>query len=206
MTSGSATGHRQSKTYSCGVRDAQIRHALLDRLAAEHRGDASTRVWPEMSLCLGAARVDIGVVNGSLTGFEIKSAADRLTRLPRQLELYQRCLDYVTIVVEERWATGAAEVVPESWGIVIASETSGNVALEVQRAAERNVAVDPLSIAQLLWRDEAAAVVKERGIASAVSRLTRWDLWDLLVEHLTIGELGQIVRDQLRARPARQET
>ncbi|WP_374204847.1 sce7726 family protein [Actinotalea sp. C106] len=186
------------------MRDGEIRHALLQQLAADHAHDPDTRVWPELSLCLGEARVDVGVVNGALSGFEIKSARDRLTRLPRQREVYERCLDYVTIVIEERWSQTLASHVPEWWGVIVARESGSHATLEDVRPARRNSSVDPLALAQLLWRDEAAAVVQNRGIRERTSRLTRWDLWDLLVEHLTLEELSCTVRDHLRARPARE--
>lgn len=188
------------------MRDGEIRHALLEGLAAAHADDPNTRVWPEFSLCLGEARVDVGVVNGALAGFEIKSARDRLTRLPRQREVYVRCLDYITIVAEPRWADGIEDHVPDWWGVTVATSVAGRVVLEEHRPALRNEDVDPLSVAQLLWRDEAAAIVESRGIRTSTSRLTRWDLWDLLVENISLGELGQLVRDHLRARPARAET
>lgn len=186
--------------------DGEIRHALLERLAADHAGDPGTRVWPEMSLCLGEARVDVGVVNGALSGFEIKSARDRLDRLPRQRGVYERCLDFITIVVEERWSAKLDAHVPEWWGVIVASEENGVPVLTDVRAAASNPSVEAFAVAQMLWRDEAAALVEARGIRSATSKLTRWELWDLLVEHLPLDELREAVRDHLRARPARATT
>ena len=189
------------------MRDGEIRGALMERLAEEHAGDARTRIWPEMSLSLGEARVDVGVVNGSLAGFEIKSARDRLTRLPSQRQVYERSLDYVTMVTEVRWADVVVEHIPPWWGLLVARPGGhSTVVFDEVRVPARNIAVDPLAVAQLLWRDEAAGVVKARGIREQTSRLTRWDLWDLLVEHLTVDELGAVVRDHLRARPAREAT
>lgn len=179
----------------------------MERLTDEHAGDARTRIWPEMSLSLGEARVDVGVVNGSLAGFEIKSARDRLTRLPSQRQVYERSLDYVTMVTEARWADVVVDHIPDWWGLLVAEPASGStVVFDEVRPAARNGALDPLAVAQLLWRDEAAGVVTTRGICERTSRLTRWDLWDLLVEHLSIEELSAVVRDHLRARPAREAT
>jgi hypothetical protein len=187
------------------MRDGEIRHALLAQMAEKHGSDPATRVVSELSMCLGEGRVDVGVVNGVLSGFEIKSASDRLTRLPRQREVYERCLDFITIVTEEKWVASVADHVPDWWGIVVAAQDGGEVTLQRQRPSERNDAVDPLSLAQFLWRDEAAAVLHARGVP-APSRATRWDLWDLLVEHLPHDELALCVRDHLRARPARAAT
>lgn len=186
------------------MRDGEIRHALLDRLAADHAGNADTRVWPELSLCLGEARVDVGVVNGSLSGFEIKSASDRLTRLPRQREVYAKCLDFVTIVVEERWNEAVDAHIPDWWGVMVATESAGSAILHERRSPTANQELDPLAVAQLLWRDEAAAVAAARGLRAPTRRPTRWDLWDLLAEHVPLDELRRTVRDHLRARPGRE--
>jgi hypothetical protein len=186
------------------VRDGQIRYALLERLAADHAGDPDTRVWPEMALCLGEARVDVGVVNGALSGYEIKSASDRLTRLPHQRGVYERCLDFVTIVVEERWSSGLDAHIPDWWGVMVATEHNDAARLEEVRAPRENRDIDPLAVAQLLWRDEAAAVAVELGLVNRTSRMTRWMLWDLLVERLPLGLLRSTVRDHLRARPVRE--
>lgn len=186
------------------MRDGEIRHALLVRLTDEHAGDANTRIWPELSLCLGEARVDVGVVNGSLAGYEIKSASDRLTRLPSQRQVYERSLDFITMVTERRWADAVLEHIPEWWGLLVVRQSAGSaVTFDEVRAPARNIDLDPLALAQLLWRDEAAALVTARGICERTSRLTRWQLWDLLVEHMSIDDLSKTVREHLRARPDR---
>lgn len=187
------------------MRDGEIRHALLTRIAEEHGADPSTRVVSELSMCLGEGRVDVGVVNGVLSGFEIKSASDRLTRLPRQREVYERCLDFITIVTEEKWLASVNDHIPDWWGIVVAAPDDHAVTLTEARPAERNGGVDPLSLAQFLWREEAATLLRSRDVR-VPSRATRWDLWDLLVEHLNPDELALCVRNHLRARPDRAAT
>lgn len=177
----------------------------MAQIAKSYCADPATRVLPELSMCLGEGRVDVGVVNGVLSGYEIKSASDRLTRLPRQRAVFERCLDFITIVTEDKWVTSVADHVPDWWGITVAAQDGDEVTLEQARPAERNDTVEPLSLAQFLWRDEAAAVLRGRGVHVA-SRATRWDLWDLLVEQLPQDELALCVRDHLRARPAREGT
>src|ERR1700674_1251921 len=71
------------------LRDSEIRAALRAKLHSIHSQDPETVVIDELSLCQGDARVDMAVVNGSLSGYEIKSDRDTLTRLPRQLAVYE---------------------------------------------------------------------------------------------------------------------
>ena len=202
---GSIASHpsRPRRPRLASVRDGDIRYALIERLQLEHAYGADTRIWPEFSVCLGEARVDVGLVSGSLSGFEIKSAADNLARLPRQVAAYSRCLDFATLVVEDRWHRHASATVPDWWGVMIPTQVGSKISFKYARRPRRNPRVEPFAVAQLLWRDEAAAVVMDRGICDRTSRMTRWTLWDLLAEHLPLEVLSEIVRNHLRARPSR---
>lgn len=179
------------------MRDGDIRGALLDKLTGRFPGD---RICPEMGLCLGATRVDVAVVNGHLHGYEIKSERDTLARLDGQVQLYGQVLDYATIVASPKHLERVAELVPSWWGLLAATEKrDGDIRLREVRRARKNTTPDPLSIAQLLWRDEAAAVLEARG--EQVKRTeTRWILWDRLAA-LPLHELQSVVREQLKARP-----
>lgn len=182
------------------MRDGEIRSALVSKIRAEHPDPLDTRIWPEMSLVLGASRVDVGVVNGALSGYEIKSERDNLGRLPRQIEHYSKCLDYAWIVTGGRYHERVLGVVPDWWGVLVAEGSAeGHVNLCTIRPARENPQIDPFHVAQLLWRDEAQRALEERG-STGLSKLRRWDLWDLLVESLALDDLRRLVRDTLKAR------
>jgi hypothetical protein len=158
------------------VRDTDIRFRLRDQLEAEFSGDL---IRNEMGLCLGETRVDLAVINGHLHGYEIKSERDTLTRLKIQIELYDRVLDYSTIVTSSRHLDRVRGMVPAHWGIVEARGNDAEVMLHTVRKPTLNRQLQPLCLAQLLWRDEAAAILIARGEAVR-HRETRWDLWDRL--------------------------
>lgn len=183
------------------MRDPEIRAQLIDQLRAEHPDRRHNRIWPEMSVGLGASRVDVGLVNGMLTGFEIKSAADKLDRLPGQVEHYSRCLDRAVIIASESRAQTIAAHVPEWWGITIALDRAGTVELATSREPRDNPALAPFYVAQLLWRDEAYAVLESLGLHDGLRSATRWSLWDRLAE-LPIDQLRDEVRARLKARPS----
>lgn len=179
------------------VRDGEIRTALLDRLDTLFPGD---RVCPEMGLCLGETRVDVAVVNGHLHGFEIKSERDTLTRLRTQVEIYDRVLDYATVVSSPRHLENVERIVPKRWGLMEAVPLpDGEIALRRRRRGTLNHEQDPLSVAQLLWREEAAGVLVARG-ETVHRRETRWQLWARLAK-LPLHELKAAVRETLKARP-----
>ena len=178
------------------MRDADIRGALLDRLSQRYIGDL---VRSEVGLCLGATRVDVVVVNGHLHGFEIKSERDTLTRLQGQIELYSRVLDYATVVTGARHTERVLDLVPGWWGVLEVSNPAPGIQFIERSAPKLNLVPDPLAIAQLLWRDEVAALLAARG-EPVRRRETRWHLWDRLAA-LPLRELQVLVRDQLKARP-----
>jgi len=99
------------------VHDRELREALHHKLLKEHHGDTNTLVLDELGLRHGTCRVDIAVVNGYLHGYEIKSDADTLQRLPGQVSVYCAVLDRATLVVGEKHAEKAKAHLPDWWGL-----------------------------------------------------------------------------------------
>lgn len=179
------------------MRDVDIRAALVDDLRRQFAGD---KIVNEMGLCLGATRVDVAVVNGALHGYEIKSDRDTLARLPAQIDLYSKVLDYSTIVCGARYVDKIRDIVPPGWGIIeVSAGEAGEITIARRRRARRSGMCDPIAIAQLLWRDEAAAALAARG-ERVLRRETRWNLWDRLAQW-PLPELQLTVRTQLKVRP-----
>lgn len=181
---------------------AQIRDAVRAQLTAVHGGPPETLLRDELGLCLGATRVDVAAVNGQLTGCEIKGAQDKLTRLERQIELYGQVLDEAVLVVESKHAAKCVDLVPDWWGVWQAEHDGDRAVLREFRPAGVNPQTVPLSVAQLLWRDEVFEELAARQAVRGLTRATRWRLWDALVDLLPSDELSQVVRDRLKARRA----
>lgn len=182
------------------MRDFDVRLALRSRLLEEHAADLDdTLLVDELGLC-GEARVDVAVVNGALTGYELKSARDRLDRLPNQVATYGRVLDYAYLVVADAHLVRARQMLPSWWGILVACGEPGRVVINHQRKARRNPSVDAASLAQLLWRDEALAVLTHYGLDAGLRGKARHVLWNKLAAELELDQLRNEVRDCLRAR------
>lgn len=182
------------------MRDHDVRVALRARLMGEHAAaHDQTLLVDELGLC-GAARVDVAAVNGSLTGYELKSARDKLDRLPNQVVTYGRVLDYAYLVVASTHLDRARPMLPPWWGILVAREADGGVVLSHQRRARGNPAVDAGSLAQLLWREEALAILTRHGLDAGVRGKPRHVLWDRLATDLRLDELRDEVRATLKAR------
>lgn len=185
------------------MRDADVRLELAAVLEAEHAAERDeTRFVPELGLC-GEVRVDLAVVNGNLTGYEIKSARDTLRRLPGQVATYSRVLDFAVLVVADNHVEHARELVRPWWGLTVASvRDGGGVDLTVQRPPRRNAAVDPFALAQLLWRDEALAELTCRGLDRGIRSKPRQQIWARLAEELSLSDLRDVVRRRLKDRLA----
>jgi hypothetical protein len=182
------------------MRDLDVRNALVKDLRTVYTREPDTLVVGEFGLCQGEVRVDLVVVNGLLNGFEIKTDLDTLERLPVQQEVYSKVLDTVTLIAGGKHIDKILATVPPWWGVHEAGMDAGQVTLSIIRPGRKNPKVDPFSLAQLLWRDEALRVMAMCGLSCAAARKPRRFLWTTLAEHLTTRELGEHVRQQIKSR------
>jgi hypothetical protein len=183
------------------VRDIDVRQALHKNLLGLHEHDlVNTRFVDELDLC-GEVRVDVAVINGSLSGYELKSAKDTLRRLPKQIELYSKMLDYAVLVVAENHHEGAMKILPEWWGVTMALEVDGiGVVLEEARHPEFNPGIDASHLARLLWRDEILEELTRLGLDKGVRSKPRRVLWDRFSSSVPLDDVRAIVRRRLKGR------
>lgn len=189
-----------TRANSGAMRDADIRHALRARINAQFEHDPSTMVVEELGLVFEDVRVDVAVVNGAFHGFEIKSERDTLTRLPHQAAAYNRVFDEMAIVTGPKLAERATAAVPSWWSVLAAVQTQDGVCLIERRHGSPNPGVDPVAVAQLLWRDEALDLLRDRELGRGLTRKPRRELAEVLARELPLDELRDLVRHRLRSR------
>lgn len=182
------------------MRDRDIRSALHSTELRPFAEDGHSLVLDEMGICAGDFRVDIAVVNGALHGYEIKSDRDTLGRLPAQADAYSRVFDTMTLVVGAAHAVRAIEIVPAWWSILLASPVVDGASLECIRPGGVNPGQDPHAVAQLLWREEAVALLRARGFPPRSLRGSRKLMWRTLADLLPLQELAAEVRQILKLR------
>lgn len=170
------------------------------RLRQEHEGDASTRVVEEMGIWSSSVRIDIAVINGELSGFELKSDRDTLQRLPLQADIYSRVFDRLALVVGSRHTAKALPIIPSWWSIIEAKEANGTVILETVRTGTPNPNPDPLLVAKLLWKNEALAALESFGLAKGWRSKRISALHHRLATELSLVDLGIVVRAALKGR------
>lgn len=183
--------------------DAGIRPALRAHLVVDH-GDGETKVIEELGVCRGQVRIDLAVVNGVLHGYEIKSDRDSLRRLGGQIELYSKVLDYATLVVGDRHLAEALNAVPCWWGVLRVHANQDGPKFKAVRRGRKNLHRDPRSLVELLWLDDAIALLAQRDAARGVRGKPRRIVWDRVCEHFELDEIAAAVRAHLKARAASQ--
>lgn len=199
-------GRRSAKTAQVerAPGDVAIRAALRTRLLDQFSRDSDTVLIEELGLRCGSTKVDIAVVNGLLSGFEIKSDRDTVRRLGPQVHLYSKVLDHATLVIGDRLLAAASDLVPKWWGVLHVRPTPCGLKFRTIRRARRNPQRDPRVLVELLWADQAMALLEERNVARGVRGKPRRVLWDRICDHFEVDEIAAAVRSTLKARSVRQ--
>jgi hypothetical protein len=182
------------------MNDADMRRPLRQVLDCEQAADPETRIVEEMCIHSGAARIDVAVINGVLHGYELKSDRDTLDRLSEQAESYCAVFDQLTLVVGERHVRNAAELVPDWWGITVARYWRGNLLFRDLKRSQMNPSLDPVSIAELLWRDEALKFLSDLDSAEGMRSKPKSRVCEKLAEVANLSALRDRVRHCLKAR------
>jgi hypothetical protein len=183
------------------MNDVEIRQNFHRKKLRRQHAQKNTLVIDELGLNHGKCRADIAVINGHLVGYEIKSNNDSLRRLEKQVKSYNAVFDKISIVVGDRYINSIQNYIPEWWGVIVSVRgPKGAVNFDIIRTARTNKNINPISIARLLWRDEAAEILSQKRLPSKILRQPRDVLYEQLVNLLTANELRKTVRDYLKKR------
>lgn len=167
--------------------DKIIRIALrqfLDKKLKEYRKkEPKAEMFEELGVQHGTTRIDYAIINGEMCGYEIKSDRDTLERLPEQVKEFSGVFDKLTLVVGKRHLYQAMHEIPEWWGVIIAKQdTNGTVILQTIRKPSQNRKQQKISVARLLWREEALMILEQRNEADGVRHKPREFIYQRLVE------------------------
>ena len=182
------------------MREIDVRQALHQGKLSVFRNDPETIIIDELGLCQGEVRIDVAVINGYLHGYEIKSEKDTLERLPSQEQIYSKILDTVTLVAAESHLKKARRIIPSWWGIIKVTQNCERISLRQIRPARRNPGIDPYSLAQLLWRDEALEALELLNLAKGLRTRPRTLIWETLAANLPVSQLSHLVRTTIKKR------
>ncbi|MDP2709395.1 MAG: sce7726 family protein [bacterium] len=178
--------------------DSMIRVVLREKLEKKHSKDKHVRIIDELGLHHGDARVDIAVVNGVMHGYEIKSDQDTLLRLPEQIQVYNSVFDKMTLVVGKSHLYEAIKMIPDWWGVIVAkADVNGNVVFNTIRKEENNKEQNQISVAKLLWREEALRILEDMDEAKGLRSKPRDLIYTKLSTVLDQKTLNKKVRETI---------
>lgn len=180
------------------LKDVDIRIAMLDYL---RRKNKNIRIISEFGICDGFSRADIAVVDRKeLCGYEIKSDADDLARLPFQVDFYSKTFDKAAIVVGQQYIDDISKNIPVWWGIYFAERSdNGRVTIKEVRACAKNRHVDTMALLELLWRDEVYTLLKQHGVPG-ISGKNRRILREMALENINADEIRNYVLNTIKTR------
>lgn len=181
------------------MKDPCIRQLLRETELLYYINDNDSKVVNELSLPVAGARIDMAVINGSLHGYEIKSASDTLQRLPSQIEAYSKVFDYLSVVTEGKYYLKLKKTIPSWVGLIVCDDKNGLKTVKQVRKPVRNKNVKGFYIAKLLWKEELIDCLTEYQIPFKKKDRT-WILCEILESNLDIQTLSLAVRNKLKLR------
>lgn len=140
-------------------------------------------------------RVDLVAVDTKMHGFEIKSDADSLTRLTRQVRVYSKVMDTMSMVVTNRHESGTRRIVPSSWGIYMYDK---GLVTEL-RAPEESTELTPRALAGLLWKERALQLLSDNGLERGYARKAKHVLHDFIAEAVDLAIIKEAVCAQFKS-------
>jgi hypothetical protein len=124
-----------------------------------------------------------------------------LERLTGQIKIYSAVFDRATVITGSKHRAGVFSLLPKWWGVIGCHQgPRGGIQFETLRTADWNTNVDPIAIAQLLWKSEAVEMLQCLGERSSISSLPRSALYGRLAEAIDLIELRRRVRESLKVR------
>lgn len=135
-------------------RTAMIRNLLLGR----HSLRTATML---SEFRVGGNKADLVILNGTSTGYEIKSERDSLSRLTSQISSYQRVFAKTCVIAAEKHLPDILSGVPEVVGVLKLSRW--NRISAIREPIDCSSCVDPLAILDSLRSVEAIEVLELLG-------------------------------------------
>ncbi len=172
--------------------DKDMREPLFDYLD-EYYG--KIRIFEEK--ITGGSRADvIGIIDGNVLGFEIKSDGDSYTRLKTQTADYDRLCDYNYLVVGKSHRKHAASHVPDHWGLLCIFDEGEGETVECIRTPALNPGASLKKQIELLWRPELSRLQEWNGLP-AYKQKSKLFVREMIVEKVPEEVLKRQMTDLL---------
>jgi len=175
------------------ITESELRQTVRSRLLAD-AAKSGGKLFEELGIEGGGARVDFALVDTQLSAFELKSDLDSFARLHNQIHAYNRVFDRVTLVTGPVYSKASQALMPAWWGVWSAARSAdGTLALRLLRKPKANPVQDRLSMAMLLWRAECIETLASHRGEFSPKRATRFELQEMLARELSARTLREAV-------------
>ena len=175
------------------INDMEIRKALLKQLYSEKK---NLKIIEELDV--NAAIVDIATIDEDyFCGYEIKSDKDTLSRLPRQMQIYNYVFDKIIIVVGKSKFLKVDKTVPDFWGILMAEKINDKIILTQKRNPELNKDININWLSKKLWKSDIVNILKIKNLYKGQSYRYRDSLLKILIDNTSLNELKSHIRNVL---------
>lgn len=174
--------------------EAKMKAAVIDRLIAGEYVDSEAVLISEMTVANWTRRADIVLANGALWGFELKSDADNLSRLPGQLETFQGHFEKFTVVAAQRFEGAILPMLRPGTGLWLVAPDG----LIKQKVAPKKSTLTKDAYISLMTARELRALLSSSGIPTPAN-IFRRDLVNRCYK-LSLDLVASAARDSLKQR------
>ncbi len=177
--------------------DKTIRKFLITRLAS--LSNKPKAIIEELRVHNGNAIADVVAIHKYAHCYEIKGDTDAVRRILVQRQYYDLAFRRITLVTTDRHLENALNLAPTHWGIMVASESRGSVAIRYARRATRNPLYDTRVALLTLWKSELLEVALPI-TPKKLNKLNRAQLTDLIALNANREDLCEQIGHRLADR------
>lgn len=182
------------------LRDSELRMPLHKWLEKKFLAHEDTEILHELRMPRPSGRVDIAVINGRLSGFEIKSDFDSLSRLPRQVRAFSAVFDEMCVVTTSRHSADARKIIPSWWRLTVHAKKNGKPHFRTVQKGSTNPNVQTDALLHMLTRYELSSAIQNQQLDLQIRSLRRSQIIENLMDQLEPSNIRFEVRRLLKLR------
>ncbi len=141
------------------LNDADIRPSLIQFLSS--KAIKPKRIIEELHVHRGNAIADVVTIHSEAHCYEIKGDQDKIDRLFRQAQFYNKAFNKITLVTTERKLKEALKKTQDFWGIIVAYPSETGIRFRHVRKAKNSPSFNKELALATLWKKELSDINSE---------------------------------------------
>ncbi len=181
------------------LKDKDIRPYLIEHLSNILPDNG--KISEEQTLHNGKVIADVIMISkGGVHIYEIKGDLDKIERIKRQSEYYNRCAPKLSLVTTEKHLKKALEILPNHWGIILALKKDDRIYFKYIRKSSTNNIFCKQTALMTLWKSELTEAFVNLNHMKPKSNATRAHLADQISNMLTKKGTVKLLSETLSRR------